>query len=113
MAFKKMNPEVKTKWIAALRSGDYKQGKNKLRSDTNHFCCLGVLCNIHAQEHPEIAAKETDPIRYMGKMSYPHDEVLAWAGVVKAPGESAYKLSFMNDRGTSFEVIANWIEENL
>ena len=40
------------RWIAALRSGDYKQGENALRmpdSDDKNascFCCLGVACDL-------------------------------------------------------------------
>ena len=42
-----MDPELKAKWIAALRSGEYKQGKNRLHSnEDNSFCCLGVLCEV-------------------------------------------------------------------
>lgn len=40
-----MNPEVKTRWIEALRSGRYKQTRGQLRDDEG-FCCLGVLCDI-------------------------------------------------------------------
>ena len=32
-------------WIAALRSGQYKQCRNRLK-DGDGFCCLGVLCDI-------------------------------------------------------------------
>lgn len=34
------------KWVAALRSGKYKQGKGVLRSEKGNYCCLGVLCDI-------------------------------------------------------------------
>lgn len=39
------------KWIEALRSGKYKQGKSRLRTDGNddskpEFCCIGVACEI-------------------------------------------------------------------
>lgn len=44
-----MNPDVKVKWIAALRSGDYKQTHGALR-DENGYCCLGVLCDVAAKE---------------------------------------------------------------
>lgn len=44
-----MDKHVKTKWIKALRSGDYKQTKATLR-DTEGFCCLGVLCDIYHKE---------------------------------------------------------------
>lgn len=44
-----MNPEIKAKWLKALRSGEYKQGWGRLHSfDT--FCCLGVLCELHRRE---------------------------------------------------------------
>lgn len=42
-----MDKELKAKWIEALRSGQYKQGKGQLRdtpSDT--YCCLGVLLTV-------------------------------------------------------------------
>lgn len=42
---KKLDPELKAKWLAALRSGEYKQGRYCLSTD-NGFCCLGVLCDI-------------------------------------------------------------------
>lgn len=41
-----MDPELKAKWVAALRSGEYKQGRRALRSVANEFCCLGVLCEV-------------------------------------------------------------------
>lgn len=47
----KMNPKVKKKWVEALRSEKYKQGRvylkyyDKKAHRTKH-CCLGVLCDI-------------------------------------------------------------------
>ena len=38
-----MNKEVKEKWVAALRSGKYKQTRGTLKDKTG-YCCLGVLC---------------------------------------------------------------------
>ena len=40
-----MKKEIKDKWVAALRSGEYQQAYGRLRDD-NSFCCLGVLCDI-------------------------------------------------------------------
>lgn len=37
------------RWVAALESGDYKQGSLCLRRVTDaedEFCCLGVLCEV-------------------------------------------------------------------
>jgi hypothetical protein len=45
-----MNPEIKQKWVDALRSGEYQQGRNSLRNG-NGFCCLGVLCDLYSKEN--------------------------------------------------------------
>jgi hypothetical protein len=45
-----VNAELKTKWIAALRSGTFKQACGTLMTDVaingNAHCCLGVLCEV-------------------------------------------------------------------
>lgn len=33
------------KWVKALRSGKYEQGKSYLKKD-NKYCCLGVLYDV-------------------------------------------------------------------
>lgn len=38
----RMPKESLAKWLAALRSGEYKQGKGSLKSHEG-YCCLGVL----------------------------------------------------------------------
>lgn len=40
-----VNVENMRKWVAALRSGKYKQGKNRLKHAGRH-CCLGVACDV-------------------------------------------------------------------
>lgn len=36
------------RWILALRSGKYKQGKNELYNPKKDvYCCLGVLCKVN------------------------------------------------------------------
>lgn len=37
-----LTKELKDEWVAALRSGNYKQGTGKLKS-FDCYCCLGVL----------------------------------------------------------------------
>lgn len=45
-----MKAELKHDWVGALRSGDYIQGREHLRSTNgagiDQFCCLGVLCDL-------------------------------------------------------------------
>lgn len=45
-----MIPELARKWAAALRSGNYTQGKNRLRNDNGTYCCLGVLLDVLLKE---------------------------------------------------------------
>lgn len=119
-----MKQDIALKLVAALRSRQYKQGKDTLRSPINTFCCLGVLCNIHAQEHPEFAATQTDPTVYDGHRSRLSPDVMRWAGMRDSLGETARgrgltsgsrrfrSLASANDAGVPFTVIADYIEAN-
>lgn len=118
-----MRKAIAMKWVAALRSGAYKQTTSRLRDDKG-FCCLGVLCNVHAQEHPKIAAKQTDPTMYLENGYTFPVEVMKWAGLSSDIGEKRNRgqlvisgdhyrhLASANDNGISFTEIANWIEKN-
>lgn len=44
-----MNQEVKQKWIAALRSGEYDQAYSQLKLK-DAYCCLGVLCELAIED---------------------------------------------------------------
>jgi hypothetical protein len=111
--FPKMNPAVKAKWVAALRSGDYKKGTGKLRDERDCFCALGVLCNIHAQEHPEIAAQQKSKTSYMGGAYSINDHIRKWAGI-SARHPVVSRIINMNDGySMSFRKIANEIEAHL
>lgn len=45
-----MNADIKAELVKRLRSGDYKQGQEKLaaqgKDGVKRYCCLGVLCEI-------------------------------------------------------------------
>jgi hypothetical protein len=109
-----MNPEIKAKWVAALRSGEYKQGLGYLCDTDYNYCCLGVLTDIYCQEvfgtklKPHVMAHEEG--------EWLTDEVVIWAAL---PDGDPYvtglsdRLSAVNDDGVSFEEIADIIEEKL
>lgn len=44
-----MNKQNITKWVKALRSGEYKQTRGMLQNNKG-FCCLGVACKIFISE---------------------------------------------------------------
>lgn len=54
-------------WLAALRSGDYKQGRAVLRNSNNEFCCLGVACDLIDHD-----AWSEEPIGDGGDKGYEH-----------------------------------------
>ena len=122
----KMNPEIKKLWVDALRSGDYKQGVGRLRNDDNEFCCLGVLCNLHAQNHPEIAKTQTEPSFYISSAHILPAEVSKWAGLgievnpVVSYKKKARTVAEINDgqcpgqtKPATFKQIADVIEKQL
>ena len=76
-----MNRAIALKWARALESGEYRQATGQLRS-VNGFCCLGVLCNLHAQAHPEIAAREHKLDWYLGENTELPEAVMIWADMM-------------------------------
>lgn len=109
-----MNRAIAKQWVDALRSGQYKQCTGQLRTrDT--FCCLGVLCNLHAQAHPEIAAQQRDKGQYMGVSNQIPSEVRRWSGMHTHSGSrGAFSASLirLNDKlGYSFAQIADVIDQ--
>lgn len=124
---KRMKPAIKAQWVAALRSGKYRQTQGQLRevrddesNKTLGFCCLGVLCNLHAQAHPRIAASQTDPGQYLGEIELLPEAVRKWAGLPEQEhgarlviGGQYDALTDHNDNGRTFKQIAKAIEAQL
>lgn len=118
-----MNENVKSRWIEALESGKYKQGKEQLRSN-DCFCCLGVLCDLHRIEFKG----EWVGDRYLGSLQILPMEVWTWAGFntdnptavnLKNPdldfnpecSYDEYSLAELNDEGYSFRKLVKIIKE--
>lgn len=103
-----MNRELTEKWIGALRSGKYQQGKGYLRANNGTYCCLGVLCDIY---NPDIWS----PSEY-GWIFDCHRTELP-ASLAKLIGiSSKFETSLMNmndERNKSFIQIADYIENIL
>lgn len=114
-----MKPEIKELWIAALESGDYQKGKGQLRSYEDKFCCLGVLCNLHAQAHPEIAATQMYSGYYLNSCASLPEEVCIWSGISYSgsygnfvePNGRLESLASINDCSPTFEPVIKAIKE--
>lgn len=112
-----MKKSIAKIWVAALRSGEFKQGKNVLHDiSTNTHCCLGVLsdiafvkgvCDYSVNNYNNAVYDEHDNDLLC-------DSVREWSGLKTDNGytENNRKLCVMNDNGDSFETIANFIEKN-
>lgn len=74
----KLRSEVKNAWVDALRSGEYQQGKGKLRDHENRYCCLGVLADL-AIKSGEIDGLEWHETSRDGLID---PDGLFWAGVL-------------------------------
>lgn len=128
MSLPKLIPERKQEWIAALRSGEFTQGKGSLNLD-NKYCCLGVACELAARagivsdriivRHP---VTNSVFVRYDGEAEYLPRSVRIWLfgsddiqlrnPIIETKSQSP-SLASLNDSGVSFSKIANYIEEQL
>ena len=105
-----MKPEIKTKWVEALRSGEYQQGKYKL-IENEKYCCLGVLSNLFAKE------KGCDfPIEPFEVLRF---DVVDWSGIDRTNPSLYFEdghqsLTSLNDFvNLNFKELADLIEEQL
>lgn len=109
-----MNEDIKQKWVKALRSGKYTQGKGRLKAlstdGTINHCCLGVLVE---EIHPEYFQVFGDN-QYIGEdysMTSLSDEIVNEAQMCD---DEQGRLINMNDQlGKTFKQIANYIDKNL
>ena len=113
-----MNADVKVRWVERLRSGGDGQGRGRLRRD-NAFCCLGVLCDIYAQETGTKWVENYDDgdMSFLGAGGDLPDAVCEWAGLDESDPyvtlDDRCYLSVANDTGYTFAEIADLIEEGL
>lgn len=134
-----MNPEIKAEWLAALRSGEYQQGKSHLKradddSKTLRYCCLGVLCELAIKAG--VGEWYEDEGKYAWRLgrnalysdyeaAFLPNAVRVWSGMWTEDGSLnneylvpqndggtvfARRLTSANDSGLNFQQIADIIE---
>lgn len=121
-----MNPEIKKRWLGALRSGRYDQGRNGyLRQPHGRgnalFCCLGVLCDLAVQDGlaewvdvPDTRLHDAHSVLVWNgeeldvdrNYDYLPEKVQEWAGLPDRDptvpiGYEPFTLSQLNDHGTA------------
>ena len=95
--------EVRDRWVAALRSGEYKQGRGSMLDEKGRHCCLGVLCDVLGREPRAVDGHD-------GKLNAEHYDFVYGDDMV---GEFAGTLAAHNDQGSSFDALANYIEQHV
>jgi hypothetical protein len=125
-----VNPDVKAKWLEALRSGDYTQGTGKLagpdvENGEPSYCCLGVLCDVAVKEgvipppYQEMMPQGRYYLRFVDEGGYLPTLVMKWAELASVNptigrnGDYRRQVSSWNDSGTPFSEIADMIEASL
>jgi len=109
-----MKTQILKKWVKALTSGKYKQGRLALKTKEGRYCCLGVLCDLHAKE---TGGKWEDPTQYQhfsyfGTSGILPNKVMKWAGLKHSdPVLQNCCASDLNDQGKRFKTIAKLIVE--
>jgi hypothetical protein len=120
------------RWVAALRSGEYKQTTQVLHNDQG-YCCLGVACDLYSKtpegqtsgwaNHPsqrneqkigfEFATPDADAYLDILPPAVAGYYGLEQSPVIKNPKGHGYfdTLGALNDHGAPFHTIANLIEK--
>lgn len=122
-----MKPEIKEKFIAALRSGEYNQTTARLYRKVKGedcYCALGVLCDLALKEGVEglvfdptddeqlyffRGPEPDDAIGFGWRISILPTVVKQWADVDDFFASRVYSR---NDSGRSFHDLAKWVEKN-
>lgn len=119
-----MNPDIKEQWVAALRSGEYKQGAGRLQDpQVGEFCCLGVLCDLAVKAGVQVSVTQVGyEVAYGGNTGSLPTPVQEWAGLDSPDPELAEsyepddgnlypeEASSLNDSGMPFSQIADLID---
>ena len=94
-----LDKKLKARWVKALRSGRYKQGKGYLQDKDGKNCCLGVLCRISRIK------EEMDHLKIGGGFLFAGAKNFGLRSHVQSI------LAELNDNDvSSFEAIADFIE---
>ena len=115
-----MNAEVKKKWVDALRSGKYRQGRMRLRvvdPNGDKFCCLGVRCDMvdpsgwRDEPKEDFVDGEATLIRFHGmEMAAPSRSLIAKIGGLTRDWLVYASKNDIEDK--TFEEIADFVEAN-
>lgn len=107
--------DLAKRWIEALRSGKYEQGKYALRTSDNCYCCLGVLADVAKPDgwsNKVTTLARPENFKSGALEVYKHDGMVElisddlWAEVTGGTDwMKAVDIAAANDDGKTFEEI--------
>ena len=103
---------------SSLRSGNYEQGTQFLRSGTE-YCCLGVLCDLYIKENGGLKWERVEDCDIDVLVGEDQPQiVVSWAGLPEPSPDIVVDgntdcIAAYNDNGAPFSVIADLIEAQL
>lgn len=112
MSNAQLKPITRKQWIEALKSGEYKQGKNALWGTNicgeKRFCCIGVAADLMGVDTNDLSVEYATC--YLD--AFVPDEFSQAIGLAKSPVDIAGRdlneiLAGLNDSGKTFEQIAD------
>ena len=109
-----MKKIIKKKWVAALRSGKFRQANEVLFDGVARaHCCLGVLARVQGAKSSGGLLRIGDKDVRHNSRAFGEQDYLAkpFACGVTLPVQK--KLALMNDAPKSFDEIADYIEKHL
>lgn len=108
------------RWIKALRSGKYKQGKGVLCSERGNYCCLGVYADVNIEGDWELGDRAWH--LNMGVPGSKSEEIIPYSSTSSDEFEGIHfgaksgqrMFAILNDKEWwSFDEIATWVEKNV
>jgi hypothetical protein len=114
-----LTAKQKEDWVAALRSGNYRQtqqgeeGYQRLKGPVG-YCCLGVLAELNGWETggrgilTDVGAKALSL-----ENSYTVSGILGDCGLPYFPERDEVGLAGLNDNGVPFKELADFLEQHL
>ena len=118
---KNMKKEVKDKWLEALRSGKYKQGRGFLKQEllTEEgfcYCVLGVLCEVIKEEVGLTEETRGSVRRFDGLTASLPKQAQLYTGLYSQLPQVRHKqrkvsIASLNDIGMPFSELADIIEK--
>lgn len=111
----KLKPDIKKKWLKALKSGEYEKGRGCLVEKVGGktmWCCLGVYADLFiSEEWAEYPLRHPDLIEYY--FVDRGDSYSATLPPTEVPVGVQSQLMSINDSQSTFDGVIEYIEENL